>query len=252
MFRNQQAVTLGILSAAFSAATWGATLAPGEYARGGWGTLSIQALHHGVQAFEIRTQGANFHSCHVRGVIKNLKAVVSVDESQGEATAPCTITFVRQSETSILLDSPALDASCSSFCGNRADFLQETYTRVPTGCTVAEIVRARKRFDATRANGDHEQAYALFKPAFERCQSVINLFLRSKYRVALADLERQAGKLPACAQTLAPVLKDFPGSNEDLERQLAPGEFWEMRPVVEQARELAAACGKAEVQAVSP
>lgn len=243
---------MGIFSAAFSAVTWGATLAPGEYARGGWGTLNIQALRQGVQAFEIRTQGANFHSCHVRGVIKDQKAVLPVTESHGEATAPCTIAFVRQSESSILLDSPDSDASCSSFCGNRANFLRETYTRVPTGCTVDEIVRARKRFDAMQANGDHEQAYALFKPVFERCQSVINLFLRSKYRVTLADLERQAGKLPACAQTVAPVLKDFPGSNGDLERQLAPGEFWEMRPVVEQARELATACGKAEVQAVRP
>ena len=216
-----------------------APLAPGEYlTQGGWGILNVSKNPSSARSFVISSNGANGHTCSVRGTI------VEGNRGVPEAMIPetdCEIVFRAKTGTIEVTTNGA--PSCRYFCGARAGFTGQ-YFRPATGCGTGQRLRTHAEFERLYKAGSYSDALAALEPLVERCGAVLDW--REKYQGLndLAITQHHLGRGAACIQTLQPLAAEAAVSDETLRERYPPADYERMQKFVNWTRTNLALCGR--------
>ena len=199
-----------------------AQIKPGEYIdTSGYGVLSVTGSG-GALKFEIEVVGANFHTCNLSGVIRNIvtfkptKGGIAVGSKHGRA--------------------------CSTYCGMRAAFEGE-YVAPPAGCETRAVRNTRDRFKAAYDKKQYAEARTLLTPIANKCYAVLSRFAQGWVSNDLAITQYRVGDNAACRASLKPWLELAQTSDAEIKDGYPPSDAEEMLRLAKATRANLNICG---------
>jgi hypothetical protein len=224
--RRTAAVTLAAFLA-FPACMRAGTdaLRPGEYiTENGWGVLTISASKDRTAHFSIEAIGGNGHMCSLEGEVRDLRALLDVDDP-GRS---CVVTFLPKAES---IEVSSVDSeTCRFFCGMRASF-EGQYFKPGPGCSDKERSATHEQFKQLYDAKSYAKASAVLEPLLGSCSKLLNWLESGWTRNDLAITQYHLGRLEDCRKTLEPLITNAAKTEEELRDSLPPSDFDNYLPI---------------------
>ena len=218
-------------------ASQASSLTPGEYlTNGGWGNLKISKVLGRQLSFAIWSNGANGHSCYLRGSILN------GNQGVPEISVPdkdCRLLF-REDKGAIDVTTNG-SASCRAFCGARAGFTGQ-YVRPPPSCGSGDRQRDHGEFERLYRLQHYAEARWVLKTMVEHCEAVFDWREKSQALNDIAITQHHLGQDDACIRTLQPLATEASVSDEALRAKYPPTDYERMQKIVNWTRTNLALC----------
>lgn len=221
---------LGFVLCALAGAAAAQTATPptGEYlAERGWGVLLVKPGRDGRVPFDLQAMGGNMHSCSLDGTIERGRAVLEGDGSD----KPCIVTFAAKGDGIEVTSNGA----CRNYCGARAGF-EQIYLRPASGCTRAEVRRARDDFKRLYDRKAYGEARSRLEPVLASCSRTLWYPDEGWIRNDLAITLHRLGDQAACRRVLEKYAEEAALPDAEILANHPPSDGATILPILKAAR----------------